>query len=443
MNRDSILFKALSYFIQKGFDYFISSLKTEETITPLKVIKELFSILNEEKIAEFFNLDKMEVEKELAKVTLKKVGKKKKFNFKQKIGSYIFLFYRDLIEQDDKEIKDELFKFIKEKDWNDFYKLYKELKKYDDFDRELSYIFDEKSSEKNEIKNEIKIEIEENNQNSKEKNMSILKANILGKDILENPEDSQSTEANSRTIGQKSIETNNGASEEKSTEINNNYKNKSDMKKIEILNNEQLTEKYNELSLKFSQFMELFLKQNNKIDIMQKRIDELSAKLDLSILINNLSTQRDSYKKIDKISDCAITEKNRKNLINALQGLLFCKDYAKTLTHGKSIVSEELNKYYKDTNEVQIIATASYENMKNATKMFFTDKVNEGEFKIINGFLLQKVEKWKSNKEIDYSKYISENKIRFEILLEHFGNAENIVEKCKLYEDIDNSLLNN
>ena len=68
LNRDSILFKALSYFIQKGFDYFISSLKTEETITPLKVSKELFSILNEEKIAKFFNLDKMEVEKELAKL---------------------------------------------------------------------------------------------------------------------------------------------------------------------------------------------------------------------------------------------------------------------------------------------------------------------------------------------------------------------------------------
>ena len=137
-------------------------------ISHSKLIKQLFSILNEEKIAKFFNLDKMEVEKELGRVTLK-----------------------------------ELFKFIKEKDWNDFYKLYKELKKYDDFDRELSYIFDEKSSEKNEIKNEIKIEIEENNQNSKEKNMSILKANILGKDVLENPEDSQSTEANSGTIGQK------------------------------------------------------------------------------------------------------------------------------------------------------------------------------------------------------------------------------------------------
>ena len=73
--------------------------------------------------------------------------------------------------------------------------------------------------------------------------------------------------------------------------MNNNYKNKSDMKKIEILNNEQLTEKYYELSLKFSQFMELYSKTNNKIDKMQKRIDELSAKLDLSILIKNLSAQ--------------------------------------------------------------------------------------------------------------------------------------------------------
>ena len=131
------------------------------------------------------------------------------------------------------------------------------------------------------------MEIEENNQNSKEKNMSILKRNILDKDILENPEDSQSTEGNSRTIEQKSIETN----KEKSTEINNNYKNKSDMKKIEILNNEQLTEKYNELSLKFSQFMELYSKTNNKIDKMQKRIDELSYKLNLSILIKNLFAQ--------------------------------------------------------------------------------------------------------------------------------------------------------
>ena len=169
----------------------------------------------------------------------------------------------------------------------------------------------------------------------------------------------------------------------------------------------------------------------------------LNKELNLNLFLIDDNIKKQTKIVVTKIFESEITEKNRKNLINALQGLLFCKDYAKTLTQGKSIVSEELNKYYKDTNEVQIIATASYENMKNATKMFFTDKVNEGEFKIINGFLLQKVEKWKSNKEIDYSKYISENKIRFEILLEHFGNAENIVEKCKLYEDIDNSLLNN
>ena len=85
LNRDSILFKALSYFIQKGFDFFISSLKTEEMISHSKLIKQLFSILNEEKISKFFNLDKMEVEKELAKVTLKKVGKKRNLILNKKL----------------------------------------------------------------------------------------------------------------------------------------------------------------------------------------------------------------------------------------------------------------------------------------------------------------------------------------------------------------------
>ena len=42
--------------------------------------------------------------------------------------------------------------------------------------------------------------------------------------------------------------------------------------------------------------MELYSKTNNKIDKMQKRIDELSDKLNLSILIKNLSAQWDSYK---------------------------------------------------------------------------------------------------------------------------------------------------
>ena len=79
------------------------------------------------------------------------------------------------------------------------------------------------------------------------------------------------------------------------------------------------------------------------------------------------------------------------------------------------------HKVIKFENETQIIVTASYKNMKNVTKMFFTEKVNKGEFKIINNILFQKIEKWKSVNEIDYSKYMSKNELNHEILLKHFS----------------------
>ena len=146
---------------------------------------------------------------------------------------------------------------------------------------------------------------------------------------------------------------------------------------------------------------------------------------------------------INKIHECEINEENRECIINALEGLLFCKDYANCLTHGKGSASEEIDKYYQNNNETQIITTASYKNMKNVTKMFFTEKVNKGEFKIINNILFQKIEKWKSVNEIDYSKYMSKNELNHEILLKHFSFAENIIEKCAFKDEIDNSLLYN
>ena len=519
MNRDSILFKALSYFIKEGFDFFISSLKTDKIVTPPKFISGLFSKINEKKIAKYFNLDKREVENELKLTTLKKAGKEKKFNVKQKIGCYIFLFFRNFIEKNDKEIKVELFKYISEKDWNSFYKVYEEFKRYDDFDRKLNDIFDKENSNQNEINGKNIVGNNQISQN-KEKNMILLE-----KEAQENPEDSQnseikSTEENSGSNDQKSIgtnngnieqkNTNNGNSEEEFTKINGGNEQKgikiiklnNDQKNIDIgmndekqnitnneenkvLDNKELSEKYNKLSENFNKFMELFEKlkkdyektkseQKNENESLKKRINELSDKLDLSILINNLSTQRDCYKKtleilikylnkelnlnlvligddiwkqtkiiINKISECAISDENRQNLTNALKGVLFCKYYTNCLTHGKSTASDELDKYYKEKNDVQIIATASYENMKNATKMFFNEKVNKGEFKIINNLLFQKVEKWKNDNEIDYSKYITENKLDYETLLKHFSIAENIIEKCALNEEIDKGLLNN
>ena len=527
MNRDSILFKALSYFIKEGFDHFISTLKIDKIITLPKFMSGLFSKVNEKKIAKSFNLDKIEVETELKLITLKKALKDKKFNLKQKLGGYIFLFFRDFIEQKDEEIKVEIFKYIKEKDWNGFYERYEKFKIIDDFDRKLSSILGKESSEQNEIKGEG---IAKNAQNSQilEKSMNILNINTsLDKDAQDNPEDSQnselkSTETNNGSNDQKSIGTNNGNSEQKNTingnseqkitemsngddklknieiinlnkeqkssGMNDEKKNIPCMKEIKVLNNEQLSEKYIQLSERFNKFMELFEEQKkhseklekndeeqkNEIESLKKRINEVSDKLDLAILINNLSTQRDCYKKtleillkylnkelhlnvvlfgddiwkqtkiiIDKILECGLSDENRQNLANALKGLLFCKDYANCLVHGKSTASEELNKYYKDNNEIPIITTASYENMKYATINFFDEKVNKGEFKIINNFLFQKVQKWKNDNEIDFSKYISKNKLDYEILLKHFSIVENIVEKFALKTDIDKDLFNN
>lgn len=527
MNRDSILFKALSYFIKEGFDHFISTLKIDKIITLPKFMSGLFSKVNEKKIAKSFNLDKIEVETELKLITLKKALKDKKFNLKQKLGGYIFLFFRDFIEQKDEEIKVEIFKYIKEKDWNGFYERYENFKIIDDFDRKLSSILGKESSEQNEIKGEG---IAKNAQNSQilEKSMNILNINTsLDKDAQDNPEDSQnselkSTETNNGSNDQKSIGTNNGNSEQKNTingnseqkitemsngddklknieiinlnkeqkssGMNDEKKNIPCMKEIKVLNNEQLSEKYIQLSERFNKFMELFEEQKkhseklekndeeqkNEIESLKKRINEVSDKLDLAILINNLSTQRDCYKKtleillkylnkelhlnvvlfgddiwkqtkiiIDKILECGLSDENRQNLANALKGLLFCKDYANCLVHGKSTASEELNKYYKDNNEIPIITTASYENMKYATINFFDEKVNKGEFKIINNFLFQKVQKWKNDNEIDFSKYISKNKLDYEILLKHFSIVENIVEKFALKTDIDKDLFNN
>ena len=527
MNADNVLFKALSYFIQEGFNFFISSLKSDKIITLPEFIKQLFLKINEEKIAEYFAIDKLEVEKELKLNTLKKAIKEKKFKIKQKFGCYIFLFFRNFVEQNDKEITNELYKYIKEKDWVSFYEIYEKYKIYDDFDRKFNSIFHKNSSDKNEIMNNIignnqnipnlfesseqnilnildnqevsqnngqknkeannpnnnQENIEINNENSKKIKISCENSEIKINDNKKNEIKNKQKITNNTNNIKEDIKIKNFNDTQKSTEIN--YENKKCGNKIKVYTNEQLSEKlnqvtenYNKLTEKFNKFMDLFEKHrndsDNEINSLKKTINALSSKLDLSILINNLSTQRDSYRKtleillkylnnelklnlvfigddiwkqtkiaINKIHECEINEENRECIINALEGLLFCKDYANCLTHGKGSASEEIDEYYQNKNETQIIATASYKNMKNVTKMFFTEKVNKGEFKIINNILFQKIEKWKSVNEIDYSKYMSKDELNHEILLKHFSFAENIIEKFALKDEIDNSLLYN
>jgi len=466
----------------------------------------------------------------------------KKFKYKKKFGCYFFLFFRNFVEQNDKEITNELYKYIKEKDWVSFHEIYEKYKIYDDFDRKFNSIFHKNSSDKNGIMKNIIgnnqnipnliesseqnilniLENQEVSQNNGQKNTEVNNPNNKQNNIEINNENSKKIKTSYENSEQKNPDNKNSEiknndnekneikNEQKITEMNNNtnnkkedlndtqksteinYENKQCDNKIKVYTNEQLTEKlnqvtenynnltenYNKLSEKFNQFMELFEKHrndsDNEINSLKEKINVLSSKLDLSILINNLSTQRDSYRKtleillkflnnelklnlvfigddiwkqtktaINKINECKIDKDNRKRIINALEGLLFCKDYANCLTHGKGSASEEIDKYYQNKNETQIIATASYKNMKNVTKMFFTKKVNEGEFKIINNILFQKIEKWKSVNEIDYSKYMSKNELNHEILLKHFSFAENIIEKCALKDEIDNSLLYN
>ena len=207
---------------------------------------------------------------------------------------------------------------------------------------------------------------------------------------------------------------------------------------------------------------------------MNNKIELLNDKLDLSILINNLGTQRDSYKAsldillkflntefelninlkdeeeiwkqtkyiCDKISSSDKMEKpDLEKIVNSLIALLFCKDYSNCLIHGKGKFSEEIKNYYENSQDIPIISISSYENMKIVTNNFFGRKVNESkEFKIINNLLFSKIEKWNEN-DLNYSKYILKDRLNCDNIINDFNNAVKIMENYKLNEKVDDSLI--
>jgi len=124
LDKDSILFKSLSYFIQKGFDLFISALKAEEVVSAKQFNKFLLDMLNSENIEKNFNLNEGDVENCLKLIKFKKAMKKVKFA--NKIVCFILLFFRKFVEEKDKIIIEEINKYIKEKDISDFYSMYDE-----------------------------------------------------------------------------------------------------------------------------------------------------------------------------------------------------------------------------------------------------------------------------------------------------------------------------
>ena len=124
---------------------------------------------------------------------------------------------------------------------------------------------------------------------------------------------------------------------------------------------------------------------------------------------------------------------NKDKLIVAINSLLFCKDYANCLVHGKGIFSEELKKYYKQKDVKQIFPISSFNNMNTATTVFFGQTVNYfGEFKIINKLILNKIKKWRDDTDMNYSDYFSGDNLLTEKILFDFGVALSIFESFEL-----------
>ena len=122
LDKDSLLFKALSYFIQKGFDEFIKVLKDSKVTTPKEFNKSLLNILNSEKIEDSFQLKRGEVEKVLNIPAFKNTFTKLKF--KNKIMCFILFFFRDFVEKKDQQIMDGIKGYLNEDNINSFYTIY-------------------------------------------------------------------------------------------------------------------------------------------------------------------------------------------------------------------------------------------------------------------------------------------------------------------------------
>ena len=96
----------------------------------------------------------------------------------------------------------------------------------------------------------------------------------------------------------------------------------------------------------------------------------------------------------------------KEKIVNGLTSLLFCKDYINCLIHRKGKFSDNVKNFDDGTQKI-MIPVASYSNMKEMTPKFFGYIANKkDEFGIINSILSEKMKKWVTIKEFDYSKYL-------------------------------------
>ena len=456
LDKDSLLFKALSYFIQNGFDEFIKVLKDSKVITPKEFNKSLLNILDSEKIENSFQLNKGEVEKVLNIPVFKKTFVKIKF--KNKIMCFILFFFRDFVEKKDQQIMDGIKGYLDEDKINSFYTIYdKEIEKTN-IPESINNINNNEANDANQD-NENMIFIQKTNESSPNQEKE-----------TETPAVSENSNINKNLVQE--LSSSNG--HETKSLINNEDNIAQIKKELEDLRkaNETSNKKIDELNEKIKEIDPL----KNKVAELETNYKILDKKLSLSLVINHLNGQRDSYKasleiilkKIIEVYELDVKEngeplwKRTKEICNLLKEkeknenmfekmykmltcLLFCKDYSNVLVHGKGKFSETINKYYYEKKDsTEFIPVASYKNMKETTLKFFGSSVRElEEFKYINLLLLDKIKDWKEPDDFDYHEYLTEDGLDCDEIIADFEIAVKIMEDLKLTEEINKALEKN
>ena len=257
LDKDSVLFKTLSYFIQNGFDLFIKVLKDTKVTTSKEFNKLLLNVLDSEKIEKNFQLNQGEIEKALNISSFKNAFSKVKFI--NKIMCFILFFFRELFKKKDQITLNEIKNYLNEEKINKFYTIY---------DKEI-----EKSNVP-ENKNNIE-EIKDVNQDGENKKSA---NSLSGNSPKEKEETNLSENSN---ISQNLVKELSLSNENGNNRLNHNEDNIAQLRK-EI---EDLKAKINEL-----------LPLKTKVAELEDNIKKIDNKLSLSLVINYLNGQRDSYK---------------------------------------------------------------------------------------------------------------------------------------------------
>jgi len=437
IDQNTILYKVLTYFIKNFFDSFIQTLRSEKKIVVSEFNKQLLNLFDSEKIANSLNLESKEVEKELNITPFRKSFLKIKLTHINKVACFILLFFRKFVQEKDEAIIIELYKYIQEDKINHFYVLF-------------DTIISNKEDKNGETVIAKKEKYSNDSDETKQKSDESIKENNM-KDISGEEFESQLRDKMIRNNEIRSIE------------------NENDNKIIE-----ENSSKDEEIVTR-KEFNDIVKKLNAKIGDLQHQVNKLNEKLDLSILLNNLSVQRESFKKslevllkyLNKELDLGVKEKENKEIwkqtfeicnkisqskkkskdelnkiTGGLKGLLFCKNFFNSISHRKGKFSKAITNYYEGTKSMPLIYIASFNNMKEITNEFFSSVVNQKEeFKIINQIVLGKMANWDKNTNFDYNEYFSkDDELNVGKILQDFNSAIKLIEETKNDGIIDNEL---